>query len=304
MISTTFNIGWMGTGIMGKHMAGHLIKHGHKISVFNRTKSKTDDLVAKGATYATPEEIAKNCNVIFMMLGYPQDVKDIVYGDKGILNLVQPGSIIIDHTTSSPQLAEQLYEDFKKKEVSFLDIPVSGGDVIAEKGEVNALAGGDKEIFEKIVPLLKCYSKQTNHFGPAGKGLQAKLYSQICLAINLAGVIEALMFGMKTGLDPEQLFNVLKESGASSYAMNIYMPRILKGDLEPSITVELFVKDLEMILEESKRFHIVLPIITQLRQFYEALMADGGAKKGFQALILTLAKLNGIEKDIKDNKPL
>lgn len=294
---SNFKIGWIGTGIMGKPLAGHLISNGHKISVFNRTKSKTDELVEKGAAYATPQEIAQTCNVIFLMLGFPQDLKDMVYGDSGILSLVKSGTIIVDHSTSSPKLAEELYADFKKKGVSFIDAPVSGGDVIAQKGQVNVLAGGDKEAFDKILPLLKCYSKAQTLFGSAGKGLDAKLYAQICLGINLAGFIEGMIFAHKTGLNVEQLFEALKDSGASSYAMNIYMPRIIKRDLEPAITVEMWVKDLEMILEEAKRYNIVMPMIGQLRQFYEALMANGGAKKGFQALILTLEQLNGIKRD-------
>ncbi len=300
MEASPFKIGWIGTGIMGKHMATHLINKGHKLQVYNRTKAKTDDLVAKGATFSTPQEISKSCNIIFLMLGYPQDVKDVVLGSDGVLELAEAGTIVVDHTTNSPKLAEELYEAFQKKGIAFIDAPVSGGDVIAQKGELNLLAGGDKEVFEKAKPLFQCYTKAQNYFGSSGKGQQAKLTSQICLAVNLAGVIEALTFAIKTGLDPTQVFGALKESGASSYAMNIYLPRLLSGDLEPSITVELFVKDLELILEEAKRFNIVLPIITQLRLFYESLMANGGSKRGFQALILTIGQLNGI--DVKDLK--
>ena len=231
------------------------------------------------------------------MLGYPQDVKDIVYGDSGLLNNMKSGSILVDHTTNSPKLTEDLAKEFKSKGISLIDAPVSGGDVVAQKGQLNVLAGGDKEAYEKVLPLLKCYSKAQNLFGDSGKGQQAKLYAQICLAVNLGGVVESMVYAHKVGLNVEQIFEALKESGASSYAMTIYMPRIMKRDLEPAITVELFVKDLELIMEEARRFNIVLPIISQLRTFYEALMANGGAKKGLQALILTLEQLNGIKRD-------
>jgi len=298
----SLKIGWLGTGVMGKPLAGHLISHGYKVHVYNRTKSKTDSLVEKGAIYMTPSEIAQNCNVIFMMLGYPQDVKNIVYGDNGIINFVKPETIIVDHSTNSPQFQEQIYKDFKEKGVSFLDIPVSGADVMAEKGELNLLVGGDKEAFEAIIPLLKCYSKAQNYFGPSGKGQEAKLCAQIMLATNLAGVCEGLIFAIKTGLNPHQTFEVLQVGGASSGVLSIYPPRILKGDLEPTISVELFVKDLELVLKECRRYHIVLPIIAQLRQFYESLMANGYQQKGFQAIILTLAQLNGIEKEFLKEK--
>ena len=297
MEKSNIKIGWIGLGVMGKPLCGFLLQNGYDVSITARDKSKVEELIEKGAKYLSGEELAKTCDIIFLMVGAPKDVKEVIFEKPGLINIMKEGGIIVDHTTSSPSLAEELYAECKKKNIHFMDAPVSGADVLAKQGGVSIIAGGDQEIFDKINPIISCYSKSQTLMGGAGKGLHAKLFAQICLANNVAGVIEGMIYGHKAGLDLEKTFEALKASGASSVAMNTYMPRILKRDLAPTITVELWMKDLELILEESRRLNIVLPAINLIKTFYQALLANGGAKLGFQALILTLEQLNGIKHD-------
>mgnify|MGYP001000129971 FL=1 len=295
MQSSLKKVGWIGTGVMGKSMCDHLLKAGYPLYVYNRTSSKADDLVAKGAKFMSPAEIAKNCEIIFLMLGYPHDVKKMVLEEGGLLEHLKSGSIIVDHTTSSPSLAQEIYKKCKEKGVSSIDAPVSGGDVGAKNGTLAVMAGGDKEIFDEVTPIMKNYSATMSLLGDAGMGQHTKMFNQICIAGTMIGVVEGLVYGHKAGLDLTQAIKAIENGAAGSFSLKVLAPRMLARNFDPGFFVEHFVKDMEIALDEARRVNLCLPGLSLVKQFYQALMAQGGAKNGTQALLLVLEKLNNIE---------
>ncbi|KAI0981957.1 hypothetical protein GJ496_007763 [Pomphorhynchus laevis] len=298
-------IGWIGTGIMGKSMCHHLIEKcssaskKNAISVFNRTQSKTSDLVNIGATFQTPEQMAKVCDVIFLMLGYPSDVKDVALtSENALLKHMKPGSILIDHTTSSPSLAREIWNYAKQKGITSVDAPVSGGDVGAKQGQLVIMTGGcDSLCFSKIIqPLFDCYSKKSVLFGESpGCGQHAKLSNQIIVASTMVGLCESLLYAFKSGLNADQLINLIKDGAAGSFSLTSYGPRILKRDFQPGFYVKHFVKDLGIVMEEAKKMNLCLPGTAIAEQLYLSLMANGKENCGTQALMLALEQLNNIK---------
>lgn len=288
------NIGWIGTGIMGKSMCSHLMAAGYSLMVYNRTKSKADDLVSKGATFLQPEEIASKCDALFLMVGYPQDLDDLMFSKQKLIDHLKPGTIVIDHTTSSPALAKNIYEKLKEKSVSSLDAPVTGGDKGALNGTLTTFVGGDKEAFDKVLPLLEKYSKKTEFMGISGNGQSTKLVNQTLLANALMGVCEGILFAQKAGLDPAHVLQSVSAGAAASFQLNYFGPQILERNFDPGFYVEHFVKDLELVLEESKRMNLSLPSLSFINQMYRALISQGGARLGSQGLFLVLEKLNNM----------
>ncbi len=295
MESLIKHIGWIGTGVMGKSMCRHLLNAGYSLSVFNRTKSKTDDLISSGAKYATPQEIAQNCDAVFLMLGYPQDLEDVIFNKDAIINHLKPGSCLIDHTTSSPKLAEKIYQECKAKGIFSLDAPVSGGDVGAREGKLVIMSGGDKEAFDKMTPVFSKYGTTIKLMGGPGKGQHTKMVNQIAIVNNMQGVVEALVYGYKAGLDLEKVIETIGGGAAASFSLNVLGPRMLKRNFEPGFYVEHFIKDMEIALEEARRMNLCLPGLALVKQFYQSLAANGGNKMGTQALLLVLEKLNNID---------
>lgn len=289
------SIGWIGTGVMGKSMCKHLLSKGYKLMVFNRTKSKTDELVELGATYAEIPEIAKNVDLLFLMLGYPRDVEQVAFETHGgLINLMKPGSFLVDHTTSSPSLAARLAIEFLKKDIYVYDAPVSGGDIGARNGQLVTMCGGEKAHFETVAEVMRSYSKLVQLMGPAGAGQSTKLTNQIVIASSMIGVCEGLIFGYKSGLNLEEVLQVIGGGAASSFSLNAYTPRILKGDFAPGFFVDHFVKDMELVLEECARMNLQLPGLKLAHQLYSELKAEGGGQYGTQALIKVLEKLNNV----------
>jgi 3-hydroxyisobutyrate dehydrogenase len=295
MEKSSQKIGWIGLGAMGKPLCGFLLQNGHQVLINSRTKSKVEDLIEKGAEFVEQKEIAETCDIIITCVGFPHEVNGILYDQPGLINLAKSGTIIVDHSTNSASKTKENYDEFKKKGISFVDAPISGAAVHAHTGNVSILVGGDEESFNKLKPLFAHYSKAQTYFGESGKGQHAKMFAQICLANNLFGMMEALIYAHKTGLDPMTLFEALKNSGASSVAMQVYFAKMAARDYTPTFTVELFIKDLELIISECKKHHIILPGISQIRNFYEMLVANGGAQLGAQALLKTLEQINGIQ---------
>ena len=288
-------LGWIGTGVMGKSMCKHLLKSGHSLSVFNRTKSKADELISLGATFATPQEIAKNSDAVFLMLGYPHDLESVIFNKEAIINHLRKGSYLIDHTTSSPKLAERIYNECHSKGIHALDAPVSGGDIGAKEGKLAIMVGGDTAAFEKITPIFEKYGTNIKLMGTAGKGQHTKMVNQIAIVNNMMGVVEALMYGYKAGLDLEKVIQAIGTGGAASFSLNVLGPRMLKRDFEPGFYVEHFLKDLEIALDEAKRMNLCLPGLALIKQFYQSLSAIGGARMGTQALLLVLEKMNNVD---------
>lgn len=295
MESLIKEIGWIGTGVMGKSMCKHLLKAGYSLSVFNRTKSKADELVAAGASFLTPREIAKKCDAVFLMLGYPHDIEDVVFNKDAIINCLKPGSYLIDHTTSSPRLAERIYNECKSKEIFSLDAPVSGGDIGAREGKLVVMTGGDQHVFEKIKPIFEKYGTNIKLMGGAGKGQHTKMVNQIAIVNNMQGVVETLIYAYKAGLDLEKVIETIGGGAAASFSLNVLGPRMLKRDFAPGFYVEHFIKDLEIALEEAKKMNLCLPGLALVKQFYQSLAAMGGDKMGTQALLLVLEKLNNVD---------
>ena len=287
-------IGWIGTGVMGGPMAGHLMKAGHSLSVFNRTREKAEGLLSQGATWAdTPAAAAAGSAVIFTMVGYPTDVEHTYLGENGVFSTAQSGSVAVDMTTSSPALAEKLSQKGAENGVAVLDAPVSGGDIGARNATLSIMVGGARETFEKVKPLFELLGKTIVLQGPAGSGQHTKMVNQILVAGTMVSMCEGLLYAKRSGLDPRVVFENVSGGAAASWALSNLYPRILAGDLEPGFYVEHYIKDMGIALEEAARMDLALPGLSQAKQLYHAVLACGGARKGTQALMLALETLNG-----------
>jgi len=288
------NIGWIGTGVMGASMAGHLQKAGHALSVFSRTKKKAEGLIEKGAQwYGSPAEVAANADIVFTIVGLPPDVREVYLGEKGILSGEPACSIVVDMTSSQPSLAKTLFEEAAKKGVASLDAPVSGGDVGARDAKLAIMVGGTRKIFDKILPLFQLMGPTISYMGGPGAGQHTKVANQILVAGNMIGACESLLYAVKQGLDMQQVINIVGKGAASSWAINILGPRVVKGDFGPGFFVEHFIKDMKIALEESAAIGLSLPGLALVQQLYIAVQAQGHNRSGTQALFLALKALNG-----------
>lgn len=288
------NIGWIGTGVMGASMCGHILNTGYSVAVHNRTKAKADDLVRNGARWCdTPKEAAEQSDIIFSIVGYPSDVKEVFFGEKGILAGAKEGSIIVDMTTSEPSLAEQISDEAGKKGISALDAPVSGGDVGAKEARLAIMVGGDKDAYNKVKPLFDIMGKNIAYMGEAGAGQHTKMSNQIHIATTMIGVIEALLYAYKAGLDMEEVIAVVGKGAAMSWSINNYGPRIAKGDFNPGFYIKHFVKDMGIALKEAERMRLSLPGLALAHQFYVSAMSMGLENMGTQALYQVFEKMNG-----------
>lgn len=293
--NSNIKVGWIGTGVMGKSMCKHLLKNGYDLYVYNRTLSKCDDLVQLGAKLSNPKAIAETCGYVFLMLGYPHDVEDMVYNpEHGMIHHMKPGSYLVDHTTSSPDLAEKIYNDCKTKNINSYDAPVSGGDVGARDGRLVVMIGGQEEGFENVKAIMNCYSLKINLMGTAGKGQHTKMCNQVILSGNMIGATEGLLYAYKAGLSQTAIIELLGGGAASSFSLNNLGPRMVKGDFEPGFYVEHFLKDLKIALDECKKMNLQLRGLELARSLYDMMVNEGYGKKGTQGLYMALAKLNKI----------
>lgn len=290
------NIGWVGTGVMGASMAGHLQKAGHNLSVFNRSREKAETLLSNGAKWCnSPAEVAKNSEIVFTIVGHPADVREVYLGENGILKAESPCSIVVDMTTSQPSLAKTLFEEAAKKGIESLDAPVSGGDVGAKDANLAIMVGGKREIFEKVLSLFKLMGPTISFMGGPGSGQHTKVCNQVLVAGNMIGVCESLLYASKQGLDKQQVIDIIGKGAASSWLINNLGPRIVQGNYDPGFFVEHFIKDMGIALEESAAIGLSLPGLALVRQLYIAAKAQGYGRSGTQALFLALKALNGEE---------
>jgi 3-hydroxyisobutyrate dehydrogenase len=288
-------IGWIGTGVMGRAMAGHLLAAGHELALYSRTRGKADNLLARGARWAdSPRQAAEGADLVGVMVGFPNDVEQVILGPAGALDAMRPGAMLIDFTTSRPSLAVRIAEAATARGVMALDAPVSGGDIGAREARLSIMVGGATDAFTKAQPVLQILGKTIVHQGPAGYGQHTKMVNQILIAATMMGVCEGLLYARKAGLDPQNVLASVGGGAAASWSLSNLYPRILKGDLQPGFYVEHFVKDLQIALDEAGRMNLNLPGLALAKQLYEALKADGGGKLGTQALIQLLEKINGI----------
>src|SRR5690242_20113337 len=290
-------IGWIGTGVMGHSMAGHLMAKGFAATVYSRTKAKAQPLLDKGASWgATPKEVAANSDVVFAIVGFPKDVREVFLGTDGALAGAKAGSVLVDMTTSEPSLAVEIYEAAKKKGVHSVDAPVSGGDVGAKEARLSIMIGGDKEVVDALQPCWEAMGKTIVYQGPAGAGQHTKMVNQTLIASGMVGVCEALLYGYKAGLDLETVLQSVGGGAAASWSLNNLGPRIMDRNFEPGFFVEHFIKDMGIALEEAKRMNLALPGLALANQLYIALQAQGYGKKGTQALMLALEQLSAIKR--------
>jgi 3-hydroxyisobutyrate dehydrogenase len=297
----TTRIGWVGTGVMGRWMCQHLMTKGYAATVYNRTKERAQPLLDGGATWAdTPADVARRSDVVFAIVGFPKDVREVFLGSKGMLTAARPGLALVDMTTSEPLLAREIHEAAKAKGVASLDAPVSGGDVGAKNAALSIMVGGEADVVEALRPLLECMGKTIVHQGPPGAGQHTKMVNQILIASNMVGVCEALLYGWKAGLDLKTVLQSVGGGAAASWSLNNLGPRIIDRNFEPGFFVEHFIKDMGIALDEAKRMNLALPGLALANQLYLAVQAQGFGRKGTQALYLALERLSGISADYAD----
>lgn len=290
-------IGWIGTGVMGQSMCRHLMSKGYSATVFNRTKAKTQPLADAGATVAeTPRAVAERSDVVFAIVGFPKDVREVFLGAEGALSGSRAGTVFVDMTTSEPSLAREIESAAKAKGVYSLDAPVSGGDVGAKNAALSIMVGGDAAVLEAVRPLLECMGKTIVHQGPAGAGQHTKMVNQILIASGMVGVCEALLYGYRAGLDLNTVLQSVGGGAAGSWSLNNLGPRILARNFEPGFFVEHFIKDMGIALDEARRMNISLPGLALANQLYLAVQAQGYGRKGTHALMLALEQLSGVKR--------
>src|SRR5580704_13562864 len=253
-------LGWIGTGVMGLSMCGHLLGKGYALTVYNRTKSKAQSLLDKGAQWGdSPRAVAAQANVLFSMVGYPRDVREVYFGTDGVLASVKPGSLIIDMTTTEPSLSKEIYAAAKAKGVDAIDAPVSGGDVGARNAALSIMVGGDAEAVERVRPFLEMLGKTIIHQGGPGAGQHAKMCNQIVISGTMICVCESLLYGHKAGLNLETMLQSIRGGAAGCWSLDNLAPRILQRNFAPGFLVDHFIKDMEIALAEAERMELVLP---------------------------------------------
>ena len=288
-------IGWIGTGVMGRWMCEHAMKRGFTATVSNRSKDKAQPLIDAGATFAaTPKAVAEQSDVVFAIVGFPKDVREVFLGDDGALAGAKKGSILVDMTTSEPSLAKEIFEAAKATGVHSLDAPVSGGDVGAKNAALSIMIGGEKGVVDAVTPIFEAMGKTIVHQGPAGAGQHTKMVNQILISSNMIALCEGLLYGYKAGLDLETVFKSVSVGAAGSKALDVLGPRMMARNFEPGFYVEHFIKDMGIALAEAEKMNLCLPGLGLAKQLYEGVRANGYGRKGTQALLLALEKISGI----------
>jgi 3-hydroxyisobutyrate dehydrogenase len=288
------HIAWIGTGVMGRAMAGHLLDAGHTLTVFNRTREKAAPLLARGAVWAaSPGEAAEGAEFVFAMVGYPADVRKVVLGLHGVTKSLRAEAVLVDCTTSSPSLAVEIAEAAKARGAHALDAPVSGGDVGAKSATLSIMCGGEQAAFNRALPLLKLLGKTIVLQGGPGSGQHTKMVNQILIAAGMVAVCEGLVYARASGLDPQRVLESVGGGAAASWSLANYYPRMLEGDMKPGFYVEHFLKDMRIALEEADRMKLCLPGLALAKQLYTMVAAMGGSRNGTQALIKAVEAMSG-----------
>lgn len=287
-------VGWIGTGVMGASMCGHVLAAGYRVVVYTRTASRAKHLIKQGAVWTdSVAGVAASADVVCTMVGLPSDVEQVILGADGVLDNARTGTLIVDFTTSSPALAMRIATDAASRGLTALDAPVSGGDLGAREARLSVMLGGDAAAAERVQPLLSVFSKTVAHLGGPGMGQHTKVVNQVLIASTMIGVCEGLLYGFAAGLPIEEVIRVVGAGAARCFSLDSYAPRILRGDYEPGFFVEHFVKDLDIALHEAEAIGLALPGAELARQLYRKLVTTGRGRLGSQALIVALAELSG-----------
>ncbi|EAA0026601.1 NAD(P)-dependent oxidoreductase [Listeria monocytogenes] len=279
-------IGFVGTGVMGSSMAGHLLEAVYEVLVYTRTKTKAEDLLDKGALWVeTPGELANKVDILISMVGYPKDVEELYLGENGFLENLAVGTVAIDMTTSSPALAKKMAEFGREKGIGVLDAPVSGGDIGAKNGTLSIMVGGSEDVFLKVKPIFDILGSSVILQGDAGAGQHTKMVNQIAIASNMIGVTEAIIYAEAAGLNPSRVLDSISGGAAGSWSLANLIPRVLKDDFSPGFFIKHFIKDMGIAISEAKQMGLELPGLTLAEKMYQTLAEQGLSEEGTQALI-------------------
>jgi 3-hydroxyisobutyrate dehydrogenase len=290
-------IGWIGTGVMGKSMCGHLIAAGYPTTLYSRTREKAEALLAAGASWAaTPAEVADRADVVFTMVGFPQDVRDVYLSENGVLKGARRGALLIDMTTTEPTLAREIHARAVERGCGAVDAPVSGGDVGARNQTLSIMVGGDDDAVARAMPLFQILGKNIVHQGGPGAGQHTKMCNQIVIAGTMIGVCESLVYAYRAKLNPESMLQSIRSGAAGCWALENLVPRVLKGNFEPGFIVEHFIKDMGIALSEAQQMGLAMPGLALVHQLYLALKAQGHGRRGTQALVLALEHISNLER--------
>ncbi len=289
-------VGWVGTGVMGAAMCGHLLDAGFHVTVTSRTKSKADELVERGAVWAdTPAAVAEASDISCAIVGFPADVREVFLGDAGLIEGATQGDVVVDMTTSEPALNIEIHAEGAKRSVGVVDAPVSGGDIGARNGTLSIMVGGDTEAVSRANPLFTVMGSTIVHQGGPGAGQHTKAVNQILIASGMVGVSEALLYAQSAGLDLNSVMESVSGGAAGSWSLSNYGPRMLRGDFEAGFFVDHFVKDMGIALNEARAMQIPTPGLALAHELYVSLQALGLGQQGTQSLILALARLANVE---------
>ncbi len=289
-------IGFIGLGVMGKPMALNLLSAGYPMIVWNRTRSKMDDVVARGAEAASsPKEVAEKSDVVITMVSDSPDVEEVILGPSGVIEGAREGLIVIDMSTISPEVTRRIAERLSEKGVKMLDAPVSGGDVGAREGTLSIMVGGPREVFERCLPIFKVLGKRITYMGPNGAGQMTKLCNQVICALNIQAVCEGLILAAKAGLDLEKLLNVVTAGAAGSWMLSNLGPKMLKRDFKPGFKIKHQQKDIRLALSAAAALNLPLPATSLVHQIFRIAEAEGLSEKGTQALITAMEKVAGVK---------
>jgi 3-hydroxyisobutyrate dehydrogenase len=290
---TLTSLGWIGTGIMGRSMCGHLLAKGYPVTVFSRTKARADGLIEQGARWAdSPGQVAAAADIVFTMVGFPADVRDVYFGDAGVLGSLRAGAIAVDMTTTEPSLAIEIATATAATGAAAVDAPVSGGDVGARNATLSIMVGGDATAVARVTPLFEIMGKNIVHQGGPGAGQHTKMCNQIVIAGTMIGVCESLLYGTRAGLNLETMLGSIRSGAAGCWTLENLAPRVLKRNFDPGFVVEHFIKDMGIALAEASRMKLAMPGLALVHQLYVAVQAQGHGRKGTHALMLALEQLN------------
>jgi 3-hydroxyisobutyrate dehydrogenase len=289
------SLGWIGTGIMGRSMCGHLLSKGYPVTVYSRTEERAAGLLEQGARWAdSPREVAAVADIVFTMVGFPADVRDVYFGDAGVLRSLRPDAVAVDMTTTEPSLAIEIATAARAKGAAAVDAPVSGGDVGARNATLSIMVGGEADAVARVTPLFEIMGKNIVHQGGPGAGQHTKMCNQIVIAGTMIGVCESLLYGTRAGLNLETMLQSIKSGAAGCWTLENLAPRVLKRNFDPGFVVEHFIKDMAIALAEAGRMKLSMPGLALVHQLYVAVQAQGHGRKGTHALMLALEQLNAV----------
>lgn len=291
------SIGWIGTGVMGHSMAGHLLDAGYPLTLTTRTREKAEPLIKRGAQWAaSPREVAAASEIVFAIVGYPADVREVFLDpQRGVLAGIDQGGVLVDMTTSEPSLAIEIQKRASERGADSLDAPVSGGDSGAASGTLSIMIGGSDAAVKMVMPCFEIMGKTIVHQGGPGAGQHTKMVNQTLIASGMIGVCEALVYASRAGLDVPTVLKSVGSGAAGSWSLSNLGPRMIEGDFEPGFYVEHFVKDMGIALAEARKMNLCLPGLALAEQLYQSVIAKGGGRAGTQALIAVVAEMSGLE---------